>query len=311
MELTLIVLLPQGPFGTPLRADTLWGHYAWQVAYDSELFAGGIDALIGAMRVGPRVVLGGPFICTGDDPAWYLPRPTLPLTKLFPGYLRSEEKKLLKRRRWLRITSFDEITCSAETLYEAPYLEGSHIPRTHNTISRLTGRTGSGVFAPFEEEEVWHRNIKWGILVSCEKSDLPGLIEGLTRIGKMGYGRNASTGSGRFSVKDVTSITLKSTTHERFVTLGPLVSTDKAINWSRSYCVTEVRFGRHGGEFAHQSRPFKAPLVFVKEGAVIEMNRPLGTHYIVGNVVDQISQHEPNTIFPGYSLVLPVSVPQL
>lgn len=128
-------------------------------------------------------------------------------------------------------------------------------------------------------------------------------------MGKMGYGKNASTGNGRFSVKNSTPITLKASQLKQFVTLGPLVSTDEVINWNRSYYVTEVRFGRHGGVFAHQARPFKAPMAFLKEGAVIELNRPLGTQYIVGNAVDQISQHEQNTIFSGYSLVLPVSVP--
>lgn len=189
MDLTLIVLSPDGPFGTPLRADILWGHYAWQVAYDSELFSGGIDALIGAMRVGPRVVFGGPFVRSAGDSAWYLPRPTLPLTRIFPGYLLSEEKKRLKRRRWLRLTSFEEITCSADTLHEAPGIQGSPISRTHNTISRLTGRTGAGAFAPFEEEEVWHKDTEWGILVSCEKPDLPGVLKGLPEWERWGMGK--------------------------------------------------------------------------------------------------------------------------
>ena len=80
------------------------------------------------------------------------------------------------------------------------------VVQAHNAINRLTMSTGSGAFAPFS-----HNNVQFlpglhliiFVAIREEALDAKSLQTGVERIGSWGYGRDASTGLGRFSVISV------------------------------------------------------------------------------------------------------------
>ena len=69
MKVYEITLKPVTGFGTPLKGDTIFGHFCWQIAYDEALLGKTIDDLLSNYNSKPFAVFSSayPKFCEGKE----------------------------------------------------------------------------------------------------------------------------------------------------------------------------------------------------------------------------------------------------
>lgn len=339
-----IVLKPETAFGTPLVGDTLFGQFCWQVCYQSELADQPFDQLMASYATRPFVVFSSAWPRWQEHGrTWYaLPRPTLPRSYWYepPGAsvalgcrekLRQRPDKELKKKRWLLVSddmqiNYRQLLSEAELygriiasqpptspLYRQLYRsELRQIQVTqgqpHNTINRYNNRTGSEPFRPYTLD-VWFYcpglTLALFVLVDQQITDIERVCQGLGRIGQTGFGRDASTGLGRFQVLDAREHQpIKPPTGSAIYTLAPSVPVAGSYAWA--YYQPLVRFGRHGDRLAISRNPFKAPVVMAAAGAVFVPEAEACAQPWWGRAVTGVSKIQENTMVQGFSPYLPL-----
>ncbi|MFN3448276.1 MAG: type III-A CRISPR-associated RAMP protein Csm4 [Roseococcus sp.] len=275
MELRRFRLLldPLSPFGTPPTSGTLFGHLCW-----AKRAREGREAL----RAWLARLPAEPLALSDLLPADHLPRPLLPpALKQAP----EEDAKALKRRRYLPLEAWRglRIGATARALEAAlrkqrddpPFLKPARSP--HNRIDRASGKTpeagGGGLWFA---DELWPavgregpRRIAADLYV---QSALPaGELEALLAdLGATGFGRDASTGRGRFTLEGSEAAgwlaeAPKGGGAARMLSLsqGVVSANMQAARWQRF-----VLFGKLGRAMAAEGkRPWKLPLVLAEAGA--------------------------------------------
>ncbi len=339
MRLYEITLLPRSAFGTPLGGDTLFGQFCWQAAYDPDLLAGGLDAQLASYREAPFAVFSSAWPCFRENGrvTYAVRRPDLPLDRLSPApagsrYQRLVHRKEVKKKTWLLIDEsltpdfsrlLDDADLQDLLLAQAP----SEIQRLcrrvgvrrplvsweqpHNTINRQTLTTGAAPFAPYTQEVYSYppgAELALFVLVDKAATDPERLKLGLSRIGRFGFGRDASIGLGRFEVIDCRELSLPSSTKANALfTLAPCVP--EPDSFSQAFFTPVVRYGKHGDRLAISKNPFKAPVVMAAPGAVfipsdsVALSRPY-----FGRAVTRVSLVQPDAMVQGYAPVLPVNL---
>ena len=343
MKVYEIPIKPTTGFGTPIKGDTIFGHFCWQVAYDEKLVGRTLDVLLSGYPSKPFAVFSSAFpkFCIGTKYLYAFRTPNFPLDKLFA--LPEDKKERIKKRkeykskRWMMIeegyefSSFKKLEFLSDSeLFKRAKTNLSDETRKkmrragaknyiavfsqpHNSINRLTFTTGKEGFAPFEVEQyVFYPETELALLVGIDEEvvNINQISEGLERIGKLGFGKDASTGLGRFELGkeneiDLTEIGSKSP--KACYTLAPCVP--EKDTFVEMFFAPFTRFGRHGDVLAKSSNPFKNPVIMADEGGIFipksheSFNKPY-----IGRAVMDISKAEPRTVMQGYSLYLPVNV---
>ena len=339
-----IILKPLSGFGTPLKGDTLFGHICWQAAYDAALFAAPLDVLLSDYSSSPFLVMSSAYLVHRDNGTSIrvFKRPDMPLSYLFDikGPNKKEiikERKILKARKWMVLSGTGRVDSLKNAGYESDQglfkrlmnASDEHLQKEsrkkgitslirefaqpHNTINRLTGTTGEGGFAPFTvDQQVFFAKTELSVFAALsENIQIEQVKEALSRIGATGFGKDASTGLGKFSVIDVSEISLAklgSDAPNACYTLSP--SVPEKNRFTQAYFTPFTRFGRHGDTLAKSMNPFKNPVIMADEGAVLipeRMDDILKRPY-VGTGIFNISKAEPKTVMQGYSLYIPVKV---
>lgn len=328
MKFYEITIRPLSAFGTSLKGDTLFGHFCWQVAYDSSLVEGGLERALAAYDHKPFVIFSSAFSKFEDDKTYYVvPRPDVPLSWFFPTREMSCEEryrrmKELKPRKWMYLTEglrleiskaefMDDTEAAANSMSMKRHGQAGFINRfthTHNSINRLTQTTGEGEFAPFLTESSYYypeSELAVFALVDEEMTDIGRVVSALESIGRFGFGRDASTGLGRFEVCESAEIhQSRPDDANACYTLAPCVP-EKAL-YQKTYFSPFVRFGKHGDRLATGSNPFKNPVVMADEGAVvIPKDRTLLERDYAGTAVFGVSKTEPGSVVQGYAPCLP------
>lgn len=338
MELHEIVIRPEGPFGTPIRGDTLFGQFCWQIEYDPSLVRGDLPSNIALYSKQPFIVFSSAFPrleSTSGQVTYALKRPNFPLSWLFrsgdnAGLARIRDLKLNKSRKWmivtddLRLDPRKALFLSDEELFNKvmhpvgrsqPLLEATHpvfrCTRVHNTIHRITGTTGSGEFAPYNREiDYYVPGIKLAIFVLIDPSiiDVGAVEKGLKRIGRIGFGMDASIGMGRFSIDQSRKINAPQPADSAGIyCLSPTVPVPDS--YEHAYFTPFVRFGKHGDTLARSDNPFKNPVIMADEGAVfVPKDSKAFARPYWGRSVTNVSMSMPNTVVQGYSIWLPIYV---
>lgn len=330
MRLVQVGIKPESAFGTPLKGDTIFGHFIWQLAMDNSLLKIPFDEAIAQYKSSPFIIFSSayPRLYRDNGYEFFLKKPDMPMSFLTEEldntleYLKNRKK--LKKKEFIRVgedlkvTYVEENLFSEEEIYELYEREYSvELPstsqlrlrvanlHTHNKINRLSFTTGNG-FAPYTLEDIWFLpNLELAIFILFDEEtiDLDSILIGLERIGLMGFGRDASSGLGRFTLAEEDELKLpKLSNCDGIYTLSPCVP-DK--NYMKIFFTPFVRFGRHGSFLANSTNPFKNPILMMDEGSVIihndEQNQPF-----VGRCLNGLSKVEEATISQGYSIVLPL-----
>ncbi len=343
MKIYEITIKPLTAFGTPLKGDTIFGHICWQAAYDEKLFGMPLKDLIADYQSNPFAVFSSAFptFYIGTECYYVLRTPALPVDEIFdlPAEKSEiiEKRKEYKAKRWMilkkkkRFESFKTLEflddselfekmkgdLSLETRRQLRR-EGtrryiSSFLQYHNTINRLTGTTGEDPFAPFSvEQSVFCPETELTIFAGIDETriNIQQLRDGLERVGSFGFGRDASTGLGRFDLAEdgeIDLLTMGSTQPNACYTLSPCVPEDDTFE--EVFFTPFTRYGRHGDVLAKSANPFKNPVIMADEGAIFKPKTEtvFGKPYI-GIAVTNLSKAEPNTVAQGYSLYIPVRV---
>ncbi|OFC30694.1 type III-A CRISPR-associated RAMP protein Csm4 [Acidithiobacillus caldus] len=315
MERGIFRIRPQTAFGGPLRGDTLFGQMAWAIRHRygesrlQELLAG--------------YTTGKPFlVCSDGFPAGYLPRPNLPLRTFANDP--AVDHKAIKRRTWLPVTALDrplaewfDACLDAEALQKATTaaLAAVH-PQSHNRIDRRSNTTGEG-FAPFSHSQWWFQTrqgveMDLYLLWDSERFSREECRTVLEDVGLFGYGRDATTGLGKFTVGEVLAWNLPQPEQPTsYWTLAPCAPQGLAWEGSRSYYTPFTRFGRHG-DMAVLQQPFKSPVLLADSGAVLTPPTWQPAFFTGQGLGGEgtLSWAIPETVQQGYAPVLPLCLPQ-
>ena len=134
--------------------------------------------------------------------------------------------------------------------------------------------------------------------------------ECLEMMGKCGFGKDASTGLGRFDVLGTTEIDLANMGNDSpnaCYTLSPCVPGKDTF--SDMFFSPFTRYGRHGDVLAKSANPFKNPVIMADEGGIFKpKSKEMFHKHYIGTAVTNISKTEPKSVAQGYSLYIPVNV---
>jgi len=338
-----ITIIPRSGFGTPLKGDTIFGQFCWQVVYGENIFGKTLDTLLEKYTEKPFVVFSSAY--PKVDKCYAFKTPDAPIESIRNlGDDNSENiknrKKYKKENMFLldensNISSFKELSDesfvnkktlrkkldvyvkkNSEDISTLAFKEEedeyvSTFTQQHNTINRLTGTTGEG-FDPFVvAQQVYAPGAELVVFVGIEENMItPEQVQkAFEIIGETGFGKDASTGLGRFTVKGLEPIDLikmGSSSPNACYTLGPCVPQKGAFE--ESLYSPFVRFGKHGDRLAKSKNPFKSPIIMADEGAVfIPSDRAVFRKKYIGRAVSNISNVETKTVSQGYSLYIPVN----
>lgn len=340
LKLYEVTIRPQSVFGTQLAGDTLFGHLCWQFVYDASLLSAEFSELVSRYLEAPFLVVssGIPHVEVDGEPGYAIPRPDLSLFGTGDVADTGSRRQLLEIRkemkkkkhlfvgddlnvvlRWKRLMSETDIaeaaqkgSGSTDRNADGRYKGWGYSmvsERTHNSINRLTETTGKG-FDPYTTDVISFLPgvvLSVFVLVDEEICSTKSLQIAFERIGKFGYGRDASTGQGRFEVVDFRGRMLPSpATETGCLTLAPCCPQMDMID--KSWFQPVIRFGRHGGGAELTGNPFKNPVVMAAEGAVFKMAKALPEEPYLGRGISGISKAIPKTVMQGYSPYLPCNV---
>lgn len=338
MKLYEIILKPESGFGTPLKGDTIFGHICWQASYDPKLLNGGLDKWIACYGERPFAVFSSawPKIRKEGATFYVVKRPDFPPNRLFPVAVKDrmkamKQKKDNAKKTWLLIPenlaitfaensfisdeevltlAFHELTGQTRKAMrkKAARQFKKEFTQPHNTINRTTMTTGSGMFAPFSEVADFYypeTELAVFVLIDEEATDIDRMRTAMERIGTVGFGRNASTGCGRFSLAEHEEKTIVPNGEvDACYTLAPALPEKGRY---RDYWFSPfIRFGRHGDALAVSKNPFKNPVIMIDEGAVlIPADKDVFSKPYLGSAAANVSKVLPGAVTQGYSIYLP------
>ena len=320
MMLYRITLTAKTAFATGFKGDTLFGQCCWAIRN----LHGGVrlvDLLGGYTDQRPFLVLSDPL------PAGYFQRPNLPLDLLGLNLADSKQRKLHKAKRWVPESSLvvplsqwvEELINDKELgaragLGDAGLLQSQ--TRQHNSLNRLTGTTGAGEagFAPFDRDLLWyHPNLKLAIFAVLDEGRFSAqeLQDVLQAVGQQGYGKEASSGCGKFEIWSIEPYSPPvPPAPDAWLTLAPCLP--QGLAWQAEQCYYEVftRFGRHGDRAVHTGKPFKNPVLMAQSFAVLTPAKFNASRLFTGRGVDGLSKAPgfEATVQQGYSPVIPVQL---
>jgi CRISPR-associated protein Csm4 len=328
LEFFEITIKPLSGFGTPLKGDTLFGHFCWQTSYDPSLVEGDLNKQIKLYKEKPFIIFSSAFpkIMENSKEYYALKRPEMPLSMLFEqGRIRFEtikQAKDNKKKKWMLVEKNSSINfANVEFITEKQLCEKienkesenftKSISQQHNTINRMTSTTGENQFAPYTKENIYYTPktlLSVFVLIDKDAIDIEQVVKGLERIGSWGFGRDASTGLGRFKVIDSQSLTINNGGFKTFYSLAPSVPDKTQID--KIYSSTFTRFGKHGANLAYSKNPFKNPVIMVDEASVYYMKDQQYKKPYIGSAVSGVSKAMPETVVQGYTPFLPIKMEQ-
>lgn len=330
MQTLTLTLEPLSAFGTLPLGDTLFGQLCWLLREKE-----GEGKLTEWLK---SYTADKPFAIVSDAfPRGYVPRPTVPLSYLREENDKSGDLKAIKKQVWLPEGMLHQpctkwlARCVSEKEILAQWQE--HLPKNekrpqkgfieqelqqHNSISRLTGTTGEGQFAPYTLDQHWYNEetlLDVYIVFDENKITAQQLHEAFETMGLVGFGRDASSGLGKFEVVKSESRTFPVAQDANAVlTLAPCAPQGLGFNAKHSYYQLFTRFGRHGGQAAQSGNPFKTPVLLAKTGALFSSNQFNATTLFVGQGLGGLndkgegilSKQIRETVQQGYAPVIPI-----
>ncbi|WP_165175746.1 RAMP superfamily CRISPR-associated protein [Desulfovibrio sp. ZJ369] len=317
MQLLRYIVRPLSPWGTPLRSDTLCGMLLWRMA--ERQGAGACRAAIEGFRSG-----NPPFAVSSALPLDTVSMPRLPPAsrgsfrqwvasgefcgpageplKLFDAL---QEYKLFRKTRHLPVAVW---ACHSAALSLKPLLawfcrqekrpdssRSRESVEPHVTINRESGTAAEGGLY-FNRLTWFAAGTAFHIYARAEAPDA--LLELLAETGDLGFGRDASTGKGRFAVERDESF--DPAPLEKGGPHSLLCSVCAAMNMSEldGWYAVEAKRGKAGPGHAN---PHKAPMLLLQEGSVLR-HMPHGPYVLEGINAD------PAVVQVTQPLILPCHV---
>jgi len=309
MKTIKLTLAQRSAFGTPLAGDTLFGQLCWAFR---ERF--GAKALMDALS---GYTSGAPFAVVSDGcPAGYLPRPSVPDAWLNPAGWQEGRNKGGRHAAWVAVDRIElPLIEVIEGAVDLGHQWQTRTVVTQNTINRLTGTTGTGPFAPRQRDLIQPPpGLAFEVYVCFNAGLLSSEVIALLfqDIGAMGYGRDATTGLGKFSVIDVQEHEWTDRVTRHYLALAPSSPEPDSLDARETFYLPVTRFPRHGNVAAISRHPFKKPIMLARTGAVYALRAPAQRLRVMGSgfggAAQPISASIPTTVHQGYAPVVPLRV---
>ncbi len=274
-----IIIKIRGHLSIPIVNDTLMGHIAWAIALTE-----GEDALskfLNAYEEGsPPLILSHAF------PHDWLPAPVLLQT---PNEKESKySAKDIKKTKFVPASVFKKKIVSWDLILEAiQHSENAAVLqeklRTRNSINRMSGLVEEGSLWTKKELHPSLNPDDLFDVYALSIFDTAKLRNILETTFKMGYGGDASVGSGYIEISEILEEPL-ATEGSRAMALGHFVPGPKEA-FSNLYSNITVRKGKLGPIFAlTMNNPFKKPIIFYDAGTTFDSH---GSPY-VGSIIKDV-----------------------
>lgn len=301
-----VQIRPLSPFASAMTGGMLFGHVAWSVR---EAFG---EARLTALLDG--YCAGRPFAVLSDAfPHDFVPVPVIP-AHIWRQAETAKERKRLKTLKWLAVdalhTSPTRWQNEARDNAGVSAAQGSPFVRevwcTHNSISRLTGTTGEGPFAPYGVSvNAFAREQLLDLYVDLDEERLSAdeFEDLLKSVGSFGFGRDASTGAGKFDVEAIEKRP-DNDASRGWLALCASAPSGSGFDGERSFYRPLTYFGRHGNVRANEGTPFKKPIVLADTGAFFWCDEPRAMQW-TGKGISGHSAYA-DAVHQGYAPLLPV-----
>jgi len=294
----------RAPLGTPMHADTLFGHLVWQVIYAEG--PGEAAAFL-------EPFLGGrpPFVLSDAFPAGLLPRPLFPAA--LPADQSASRENYARMRKigkapFIPVEDFLQFAVNPEFDLRPVASPWHTVKIPHAAIDRLTGTTTPG--GQFYETEYLvlapREGVETGLLdlyVRAE-TDWADRVETLLRgVAASGFGRDRSTGLGAFEVtarEDIGGLFGEPAGRDGFISLSSWVPAAEDPTEGRWRLRVKRGFL---GEGAGRGNPFKRALLQLEPGSVMRCGTPPAPWY--GRMVRNIAPGMPEAVQYGFALAVP------
>ena len=288
MKLYKTTISPTSNFATDLKGDTLFGQMCWAIRYKL-----GEDKLISLLQdydINPFLVVSDGMACG------YLPKPNMPSSLLNENI---DTKKQNRKNIWLTLEQLKkgEYTKAIDNKEAINTEITSAI--IHNSINYKTSTTGADGFDPHSQVEysLSQKDIYFLVDNRFNSKELSDVFELVSQIG---YGKDASTGKGRFIFDDLKEVNLD-TKSKTFMAISPFIV--HGIECEDIYYEPFTRFGKSGASRSNKNS-FKKPIVLANSGAVINFRDEKPLQYI-GQAIKNISTYE-DIVHQGYSILIPI-----
>lgn len=312
-----VTLELRSPLGTPLAADTLWGHIAWGIRYRQ-----GEPALLEWLarydHEEPPLIISDPL------PAGFFPRPQLPPPSPGRDLSPSEaaNRKRLAKWAWIDAKTWESVAANlspeslqdalAKTSQPASLVEMAVTRAGINRLSQSTMQPGGATL--FTEHQLYPnvspapRFDVWTISPEDQATVERWFQDGLVG----GYGRDASAGLGWLEIISITQSKLPQVPDANAgILLAPTVP--RHTDPVRGFMRLAVRCGRVGGDFAifgpshlDPEQPWhrqKRPVFCLVPGSVLLFGPRVAPW--VGRTVTHVHPQLPTIRHYGMSPVLP------
>jgi CRISPR-associated protein Csm4 len=296
-------LAPRTALGTPLVGDTLFGHLCW--ALRERYGEPELDRMLDGYCAGrPGLVVSDAF------PADSLPRPTVPDA---PLGIRPDpaHRKAARTAVWLPSAGAGRALVDWLRDAQAADLHRTGVV-TQNTINRYTGTTGTGQFAPRQAGVLTYAQgaeLDLYVVVDTTRVSADRVQELLCDVGAAGYGRDATTGLGKFDVIARVAHTWPITQSRTWLTLAPCAPDTMLLDAEHCFYAPVTRFGRHGSIAARTGQPFKRPILAMRTGALLRTRSVIAAGWLgrgIGGRDKPLSSLIPATVHQGYAPVVPI-----
>lgn len=310
MKIYRAELKAHSSYCSPVQSDTLFGAFCWAYRYKY-----GLDELTRLLELyrsnNPPVIFSNGFI--GE----LLPMPLINIQPWGDKYLSKQVKlqryKLLKRAKRIQYITLDEfnnilsgnfkIKDFAELGGFTPEETEKTVITYRNIIDRVQGTaSGSGESGGLFTQKESYPQGNVCIYLKIKDGWQEKTAEVLDLMCLLGIGGKKSTGKGSFRMErfyEFGSFAIPSDP-DGFVVLSnyiPCKNDPKEGNYR-----TIVKYGKLDREFAASAKPFKKPLIMIKEGAIFRTEN-LSEFY--GQIVENVSPYSNNIVHNGIAFVLP------
>ncbi len=285
--------------GTPLAADTLWGHVAWGIRY-----ADGEEALTDWLGAYERDE--APLIISDPFPSGLLPRPILPpRPQKNKCHSRDEQREIKKRARraWIQLGDWKSIAArlDAGSITESvvgvgDFCEPVEAPVLHAAINRLSGGTAQEGGGTLHADTRMFYATPPQFDVYAVSPNPANTVRRWLEVGlHAGYGRDATSGLGDLRVVSVEE-------YEFFVPAEPNAimllasASPRRAEPTCGFTRIETRAGRLGGHFAlgptpdGTMQPQKHPVTRLERGSILLTNDPPPA---IGRLLAGVHSYEP------------------
>ena len=304
MKSLKIYIKPLSSFKTKFHSDTLFGQFCWIYGYIY-----GFDNLREIIENIDRDY----FIAFSDGFIHdLLPRPLIK-----PHSFEDDKLKNAKEYKRTEFVSAEFLIESRKNLDDKSIFEFCRNTKTKNeeisntvnilknSVNRLTGTTSEGQLYN-SEETYFNDNIKIAIYMKYNEHIISKdeVLNIINQIGVLGFGKDASTGKGKFEIDGGNSSIIDEPEELKFFDgANAFMSLSHGIpgtyngepDCKLNYGKIITKFPKHGGFLANDN-PFKNPFIVHKPGSTFLINDSNGIKEIYGTVLNNLSRHGENHV---------------